>query len=151
MEFDGNVVSVKLDPQFPDAVLPVRGSALSSGADAVAAKTVTIDPGEVEIVPTGWVLAYLDPKYEIQVRSRSGNTKKRMFVVANQPGTIDADYRGPIGVMVFNISNRFRLTIEKGDKIAQLVVCPVTRMDWRKVEVVHATDRGAGGFGSTGR
>jgi dUTP pyrophosphatase len=143
-------IFLKQDPEFPDAKLPERGSALASGLDVFAAKDVTIGGGDVGLVPSGWLLADLAPHLEIQVRSRSGNTLKRKFMVANQPGTVDADYRGHIGVIVYNFG-REMLEIKKGEKVAQLVVCEVVRPPIEVVAETRDTDRGAKGFGSTGR
>lgn len=155
-EFSSDIVYLKRDPEFPDAKLPEYGSALASGMDLFAAATVKVEPFQPVVVPTGWLLAWLDPDYELQIRSRSGNTLKRRFMVANQPGTVDADYRGKIGVIVLNFNcsptgTATPLIIEKGEKIAQMVPAPVKRMKPQESDTQHDTQRGAGGFGSTGR
>jgi dUTP pyrophosphatase len=142
-------IFLKQDPEFPDAKVPERGSELASGLDVFAAKDVTIAAGDVAVAPSGWLLGDLAPHLEIQVRSRSGNTLKRKFMVANQPGTVDADYRGHIGVIIYNFG-RDVLEIKKGDKIAQLVVCEVVRAPVEVVAEAQETSRGAKGFGSTG-
>lgn len=132
----------------PDALLPSYGSALASGLDVISVEDMDIRPNEVKAIDTGLILSFLDPDYEIQVRPRSGNTLKRLFTVSNSPGTIDADYRGQIKVLIHLIGPE-KITIKKGDKIAQLVVCPIVRVkvDW---DEIVATERGGAGFGSTG-
>ena len=150
-DFSSDIVYLKRDPDFPDAKLPEYGSELASGMDLFAAARVVVEPFQPVVVPTGWLLAWLDPDYELQIRSRSGNTLKRRFMVANQPGTVDADYRGKIGVIVLNFNPQAQLVIEKGEKIAQMVPAPVKRMKPQESDTLHDTRRGSGGFGSTGR
>ena len=87
--------------------------------------------------------------YEIQIRSRSGAALEHGLIVLNQPGTIDSDYRGPISIMIWNITNK-SVIIEAGTRIAQGVLCPVIRANFEEVESLEDTDRGSGGFGSTG-
>jgi dUTP pyrophosphatase len=122
----------------------------SSGMDLAAdIKTkISIEPGKSSIIPTG--LAVSIPKgFEIQIRPRSGLAAKNKISVLNTPGTIDADYRGEIKVILFN-HNDESFIIEKGLRIAQMVVCPVVQAQLEEVEELNETDRGKGGFGSTG-
>ncbi len=110
---------------------------------------MTIAPGQHKLIPTGLAIA-LPPGHEAQVRPRSGLALKHGVTVLNAPGTIDEDYRGPIGVVLINHGNAdFR--VEHGDRIAQLIVAPVTRVTIQSAESLDDTDRGAGGYGSTGR
>jgi len=132
-----------------DLPLPDYATAGSAGMDLRAALEVGRDlaPGERMLVPTGLRIA-LEPGYEAQVRPRSGLALKQGVTVLNTPGTIDADYRGEIGVVLVNLS-RDPVTVNRGDRIAQLVVAPVARVTWNET-AVGETDRGTGGFGSTG-
>ena len=122
----------------------------SSGLDLAACieKNIEIKPGKTEIIPTG--LAVAIPKgYEIQIRPRSGLAAKNQITVLNTPGTIDADYRGELKVILINLSNKSFL-VEKGLRIAQMVLCPVVKAKFKEVESLDDTVRGSGGFGSTG-
>jgi len=111
-------------------------------------KTLTIEPGERLLIPTGLVMD-IPIGYEMQVRPRSGLALKSGITLANSPGTIDSDYRGEIGVILINLSlDAFHVV--HGDRIAQFVFAPVTRCEWKEVEDHPATMRGSGGFGSTG-
>lgn len=122
----------------------------SAGMDLRAHLPEGIDlaPGERALVPTGLRLQ-IPPGYEGQVRPRSGLALKRGLTVLNAPGTIDADYRGEVGVLLVNLSGEPQ-RIEPGERIAQLVVAPVTRASWHEVEELDESERGSGGFGSTG-
>ena len=105
-------------------------------------------PNTWRMVVTG--LCFQIPEgYEIQIRSRSGAALEHGLIVLNQPGTIDSDYRGPISIMIWNITNK-SVIIEAGTRIAQGVLCPVIRANFEEVESLEDTDRGSGGFGSTG-
>jgi len=115
----------------------------------VSAEDVVIAPGARHAVATGLALA-IPQGYEIQVRPRSGLALKHGITVPNTPGTIDSDYRGEIKVILINLGQE-AFTIQRGERIAQLVLAPVTRLVWQAVEALDETDRGAGGFGSTGR
>jgi len=106
-------------------------------------------PGHRALVPTGLILA-VPPGYEAQVRPRSGLALKHGVTVLNAPGTIDADYRGEVGVLLVN-HGEVPFTITRGERIAQLVIAPVTRANLVAVAAMSATERGGGGFGSTGR
>ncbi len=128
--------------------LPARATAGAAGADLVAAEEATIAPGSVHAVATGIALA-IPEGYEGQVRPRSGLALKHGVTVLNAPGTIDADYRGEVKVILINHGSvPFR--IARGDRIAQLVVAPVTATRFERVEALTDTARGTGGFGSTG-
>ena len=131
--------------------LPAYETADSAGMDlrAELAEAVLLGPGERALVPTGLYLE-LPTGYEAQVRPRSGLALKSGVTVLNSPGTIDADYRGEVGVVLINLSADSH-RIEHGDRIAQLVVAPVTRAAWVEVDELGASQRGSGGFGSTGK
>lgn len=133
-----------------DLPLPDYATALSAGADLLAAvgEDVVLAPGERTLVPTGIAIA-LPPGFEAQVRPRSGLAAKHGVTALNAPGTIDADYRGEIGVLLINHGGE-DFQIERGMRIAQMVVAPVTQVRWAEVETLDETERGAGGFGSTG-
>jgi len=133
-----------------DLALPDYATAAAAGADLLAAidQDIEIGPLERKIVPTGISIA-LPVGFEAQVRPRSGLAAKNGVTVANAPGTVDADYRGEIGVILINLSKEpFR--ISRGMRIAQLVVARHARAVWREVSELDRTARGAGGFGSTG-
>ena len=131
--------------------LPAYATQSSAGLDlkAVLAEAVTLDPLERKIVGTGLKIA-LPEGYEAQVRPRSGLAAKHGITVLNAPGTIDADYRGEIGVILVNLSNE-PFTIQPGERIAQLVVAQYSQVEWSPVESLDSTQRGEGGFGSTGK
>ena len=133
-----------------DLALPDYATAAAAGADLLAAidQDIELAPLERKIVPTGISIA-LPVGFEAQVRPRSGLAAKNGVTVANAPGTVDADYRGEIGVILINLSKEpFR--ISRGMRIAQLVVARHARAVWREVSELDRTARGAGGFGSTG-
>ena len=122
----------------------------SSGMDIAAhiENAITINPGEKAIVSTGFSIAI--PKgYEVQIRPRSGLAAKKNITVLNTPGTIDADYRGEIKVILINLGKE-KFVIVNGERIAQMVVCPVVQADLEEVKELANTERGSGGFGSTG-
>jgi dUTP pyrophosphatase len=133
-----------------DAVLPEYQTSHAAAMDLVAAldEPVTLGSLERAIIPTGLALA-IPEGYEAQVRARSGLSAKHGIACANGVGTIDADYRGELGVILVNLS-KDEFTIEPGMRIAQLVVAKVERVDWQLVEKLDETDRGKGGYGSTG-
>ncbi|MFA6107441.1 MAG: dUTP diphosphatase [Candidatus Latescibacterota bacterium] len=130
--------------------LPAYETDGSAGMDLRAdlAETLTLGPGERILVPTGLKLE-IPPGYEGQVRPRSGLALKRGLTLLNAPGTIDSDYRGEVGVILINLSAEPQ-RIEPGDRIAQLLFAPVTRAELVEVESLAGSERGAGGFGSTG-
>ncbi|MEP3045215.1 MAG: dUTP diphosphatase [Roseibium sp.] len=134
-----------------DLPLPAYQSELAAGLDLLAAVEVPLDlaPGERALVPTGLSMA-LPTGFEAQVRPRSGLAAKHGVTVLNTPGTIDADYRGEVKVILINLgADTFQ--ISRGDRIAQMVVAPVLQAQIVEVETLSETDRGSGGFGSTGR
>jgi dUTP pyrophosphatase len=132
--------------------LPAYQTAEAAGFDLVAAvpadNPATLSPGDRVLVPTGLIFE-LPPGSEAQVRPRSGLAAKFGITVLNSPGTIDSDYRGEVSVILINLGKE-PFTIKRGERIAQMIVAPVTRADLREVAEVTATARGAGGFGSTG-
>jgi len=130
--------------------LPSYETLLSAGMDlrAVVDEPVTLAPMERNIIGTGLYMA-LPQGYEAQVRPRSGLAAKRGVTVLNAPGTIDADYRGEVGVILINLSKE-PFVIENGDRIAQMVIAKFERAQWNEVTVLSETKRGKGGFGSTG-
>ena len=132
----------------PDAALPAYAHPSDAGMDLRSVADVTIPRFGRALVPTGLV-ALLPPGFEAQVRPRSGLALKKGVTVLNSPGTIDAGYRGEIGVILANFGEE-SFEVKKGDKVAQLVLAPVTQAAVEETDVVDATDRGAGGFGSTG-
>ena len=136
----------------PGARAPTRATPGSAGLDLYAylpdGGPLVLPPGEWAHIPTGVSLA-LPPGYEGQVRPRSGRAWRHGLTVLNSPGTIDADYRGEVGVLLVNHGQR-DVTIYDGDRIAQLVVCPVPAVELVPADFLPATERGAGGFGSTG-
>jgi dUTP pyrophosphatase len=133
-----------------DLPLPEIQTDLSAGVDLPAAidSPIMLAPGARCIVPTGLSIA-LPAGFEAQVRPRSGLAIKNGITVLNSPGTIDADYRGEIGAIMINHGTE-AFTIERGMRIAQMVVAPVVGIEWDETDTLPETDRGAGGFGSTG-
>lgn len=130
--------------------LPQYETALAAGLDVRAniTESITLDPLERTLVPTGLFIE-LPEGYEMQVRPRSGLAAKHGLSLVNAPGTIDADYRGEIKVILVNLSNT-PYELKPGERVAQLVVSQFTRVEWEPVEELGETERGAGGFGSTG-
>ena len=122
----------------------------ASGLDLAANIDIKIEikPGETKIIPTGLFVG-IPKNFEIQIRPRSGLAAKNQISVLNTPGTIDADYRGELKVILINLSDKI-FVVEKGLRIAQMVVCPVVRAKLKEVETLNDTKRGSGGFGSTG-
>ena len=122
----------------------------SSGLDLAANIDIKIEikPGETKIIPTGLFVG-IPKNFAIQIRPRSGLAAKNQISVLNTPGTIDADYRGELKVILINLSDKI-FVVEKGLRIAQMVVCPVVRAKLKEVETLDDTKRGSGGFGSTG-
>ena len=131
--------------------LPHYATALSAGMDlrAYIEGPITLKTLERKIIPTGLSIA-LPKGYEAQIRPRSGLAAKHGISVLNAPGTIDADYRGDIGVILVNLSQE-DFTIAPQDRIAQLVIAPYTKVEWQIVETLPDSERGSGGFGSTGK
>lgn len=131
--------------------LPAYETEQSAGMDLRANidEPIVLGPLERALVPTGLYMA-LQPGFEAQVRPRSGLAAKQGITVLNSPGTVDADYRGEIKVILVNLSNA-SVSIQDGDRIAQLVIARHEQAAWLEVEVLDETQRGAGGFGSTGK
>lgn len=134
-----------------DLPLPKQMTTSAAGADLYAANTedIVLGPLERTIVPTGLIME-IPHGYEVQIRPRSGLAAKHGISLVNTPGTIDADYRGEVGVIMINLSNE-PFTVKRGERIAQAVAAPVTDVDYREVNEVSDTERGAGGFGHTGK
>jgi len=144
------VLKVSREAGCEDLPLPRYMSAAAAGMDLCAANTepVVLEPGQVVAVPTGLHLA-IPPGYEGQVRPRSGLALKHGLAVVNSPGTIDSDYRGEVRVILGNVGSA-AYTIERGTRIAQLVIAPVVQAKIELVEALDDTQRGSGGFGHTG-
>jgi dUTP pyrophosphatase len=138
-------------PHYPeDWPLPAYATAGAAAVDLRnAGPAVRLEPGDRALVPTGLAMALPDG-YEAQVRPRSGLAFRRGIGIINSPGTIDSDYRGEILVPVINHDREDQL-LEHGERVAQLVVAPVVRVEWESMDTLPETVRGAGGFGSTGR
>lgn len=148
-------IRVKVTKLSDKAILPTYAHPTDAGCDIYAAETITFKPGETKIVKTDLAVA-IPPGYEIQIRPRSGMSYKTPMRIPNSPGTIDCEYRGNVGVIMQNTdhSPSDPYTIHEGDKIAQMVLNEVPMIDWNEVETVDdlgATQRGKGGFGSTGQ
>jgi dUTP pyrophosphatase len=149
--------TIKIDirrlPHGEGLALPAYQSAHAAGVDLLAAvpedAPMILAPGKHALVPTGLTIA-LPPGYEAQVRPRSGLAAKHGVTVLNAPGTVDADYRGEIGVLLIN-HGEAPFPIRRGERIAQMVIAPVARAELVPAVSLSATDRGSGGFGSTGR
>jgi dUTP pyrophosphatase len=143
-------VAIKRLDHAADLSLPAYATADSAGMDLLAAvaEAVTLAPGERRLIPTGIAIA-LPPGSEAQVRPRSGLALKQGVTVLNAPGTIDADYRGEVGVILINHGDQ-PFVVERGSRIAQMVVAAHARVAWSVSDDLEASARGAGGFGSTG-
>lgn len=144
-------VEITRDPGCEDLPLPAYETEHAAGMDLRAAVTdpITIAPGKRALVPTGLRIA-LPEGYEAQVRPRSGLAIRHGITLPNAPGTIDADYRGEIQVILANHGEE-PFTVHRGDRIAQMIIAPVTRAEWNLVKSLNETRRGQGGFGHTGR
>jgi dUTP pyrophosphatase len=146
-------IEVRQLPNGEGLALPAYQSALAAGLDLLAAVAedapIILAPGKYALVPTGLSIA-LPPGYEAQVRPRSGLAVRHGVTVLNAPGTVDADYRGEIGVPVINHGDA-PFTIRRGERIAQMVIAPVVQAELVPVTTLSITTRGDGGFGSTGR
>ena len=131
--------------------LPTYKTSGSSGMDLMAytKNTITISPGKTAIIPTGIAVA-IPRNYEIQIRPRSGLAAKKNISVLNTPGTIDSDYRGEIKIILINLSKR-SFVVKSGDRVAQMVLCPIVKGKLQEVKKLPKTVRGKEGFGSTGK
>ena len=131
--------------------LPAYKTSGSSGMDLVAyiKKKITINPGKTAMISTGIAVA-IPKKYEIQIRPRSGLAAKKGISVLNTPGTIDSDYRGEIKIILINLSKK-PFIVKSGDRIAQMILCPVAKIKLKEVKNLPKTSRGKAGFGSTGK
>jgi dUTP pyrophosphatase len=147
------MVHIKRFPHAKDLQLPSYHSEDAAGLDLVAAleagSDVVLEPGARSLIPTGFAIE-LPRGYEAQVRPRSGLALNFGVTVLNSPGTLDADYRGEIGVVLINLGNR-PFEIKRGARIAQLVISPVTQVALTEKDALNDSARGSGGFGSTGR
>lgn len=143
-------IPLKIWDHAKDLPLPAYATAQAAGMDIVAAidAPLTLQPGQRAMVPTGLSIA-LPAGYECQIRPRSGLAAKNGVTVLNSPGTVDADYRGEIKAILINLGNE-AFTIERGMRIAQMVIARYTQAEWQVVPELDETARGAGGFGSTG-
>ena len=143
-------IAITTLPHAAGLELPAYATEHAAGMDLCAAVTndVTIEPGRRTLIPTGLMIA-LPAGYEAQVRPRSGLALKHGVTVLNSPGTIDADYRGEVQVIVANLGHE-PFTVTRGMRIAQMIVAPYTRIEWQQVSELPQSARGAGGFGSTG-
>ncbi len=131
--------------------LPAYATELSAGMDlrAVLEEDITLDSLERKLIPTGLFIE-LPASYEAQIRPRSGLAYKHGLTVLNSPGTVDADYRGEIRVLLVNLSNE-AFTVKNGERIAQMIIAKHEQINWEEVEILSETKRGAGGYGSTGK
>ena len=146
-------VDIRQLPHGEGLALPAYQSAHAAGLDLLAAvpedSPLILSPGQRALVPTGLTIA-LPPGYEAQIRPRSGLASRHGVTVLNTPGTVDADYRGEIGVLLINHGDT-PFSIRRGERIAQMVIASVARAELVPTALLSATDRGSGGFGSTGR
>jgi dUTP pyrophosphatase len=139
---------VQFKKLHPEAQLPTYGTEEAAGADVRAVKDIVLMPGASGLIPTG-LGCVIPPGWEIQARPRSGLAFKHAVTVLNSPGTIDSDYAGELGILLINHGNE-PFVIAPGDRIAQIVLAPVWQADFEWTDASRDTERGAGGFGSTG-
>ena len=145
------MVKILIKKTNKEVITPKYKTDGSSGVDlsAFLEKKVVIKPNSSELIPTGLQVA-IPEEYEIQIRPRSGLAAKESIGVLNSPGTIDSDYRGELKIILFNHSNK-DFIINNGDRIAQMVLVPILKMEFEEVDSLPSTVRGQGGFGSTGK
>jgi len=148
---DAPIVRIQRLPHGEGLDLPSYATAHAAGADLRAAvgEEVIINPGERALIPTGIAMA-LPVGFEAQIRPRSGLALKHGITVLNTPGTIDADYRGEVGIILINHGD-LPFHIHRGDRIAQMIIAPFVQAAWREADTLSETARGAGGFGSSGK
>jgi dUTP pyrophosphatase len=144
------MTKIQIKKLLNEVITPKYETPGSSGMDIAACieKDIIINPGEKALISSGFSLS-IPRGHEVQIRPRSGLAAKKGITVLNTPGTIDSDYRGEIKVILINLSKN-EFTVKNGDRIAQMVVCPVEQVSVEEVEELTNTDRGLGGFGSTG-
>jgi len=145
-------MKVKLKKLHEDAVVPTYGTDESAGADLYAIEDVVFSPGDLRFVRTGWSMQ-VDPGYYIEIYNRGSMSAKRQLVIVSSR-VVDSDYRGEIFVpikYIFFLFDGFKTTIKKGDRIAQMIVKKYEKADFEEVEELSDTERGDGGFGSTGK
>ena len=135
----------KIHPSIP---LPQYHSEGAAGFDLMSAENISAPVGKTILVKTG-IACEIPPGYELQIRPRSGVAYKTGLIIKNSPGTIDSDYRGEIGILIYNTGERFGHYINFGDRIAQAVLCPVVRAEIEEVQELTPSKRGDGGYGST--
>ena len=142
-------LGVKLKILNPDAIIPKYQTEEAAGFDLHSVEEKTVKAGEREVIKTGLAVA-LPKGYELQVRPRSGLALKNGITVLNTPGTVDSDYRGELMVILFNTSKE-DFAVKKGERIAQAIIKEILQADFAVVEELDSTERGVGGFGSTGK
>ncbi len=149
-DFNTNPVYVRItrDENARDLELPTYQTDGAAGMDIRASEERMLQPGETALIQTGFSIA-VPRGFEAQLRPRSGLALKNGITLLNSPGTIDSDYRGPIGVILTNLGHE-PFYVHRGDRVAQMVIAKVERAKWQVVEELDATDRGEGGFGSSG-
>ena len=145
------MVKILVKKFYKNIKLPVYKTSGSSGLDLVAyiKNKITINPSKVAIIPTGIAVA-IPKNYEIQIRPRSGLAAKKGISVLNTPGTIDSDYRGEIKIILINLSKK-PFVVKSGDRVAQMILCPIAKGKLKEVKNLPKTLRGKKGFGSTGK
>jgi len=145
------MVKILVKKFYKNIKLPTYKTSGSSGMDLVAyiENKITINPGKTAMIPTGIAVA-IPKNYEIQIRPRSGLAAKKGISVLNTPGTVDADYRGEIKIILINLSKKL-FVVKSGDRIAQMILCPIAKGELKEVKKLPRTIRGKGGFGSTGK
>jgi len=151
MSIQNPVVHIQTLPHGEGIDLPFYATTHAAGADLRAAvdADVIIAPGDHVLIKTGFAMALPD-NYEAQIRPRSGLALKHGITVLNSPGTIDADYRGEVGVILINHGSE-AFTVQRGDRIAQMIIAPFVQADFQQAGALSATTRGSGGFGSSGK
>jgi dUTP pyrophosphatase len=144
------MTKIQIKKLFSDVLIPKYETPGSSGMDLAAyiKEDIVINPGDKALVPTGFSLS-VPRGFEVQIRPRSGLAAKKSLTVLNTPGTIDSDYRGEVKVILINHS-KVQFVVKNTERIAQMVICPVERVKLEEVQELSDTDRGIGGFGSTG-
>jgi dUTP pyrophosphatase len=142
-------MKIKLKKLHKDAIIPKYQHTTDAGFDLHTIEAFTLQPSEIRLIPTGLAMA-IPEGYELQIRPRSGISLKTKLRVANSPGTVDASYRGEIMVIMENIDSVFPAHITKGDRIAQGILNKINQAVFEEVDDLDETDRGSGGFGSTG-